>query len=564
MRTKTLVLALGTVVLAAVPFVSESWRRPRSAGPVALASIDSASSTFVWADAAALFVGVRKFRSDEILEVPYAVDDAIDLAHRFVMDARLRLVPPHRTVLAIEGDPQKAESAQRLIELRKAGVRVRRADRLLELLDAQAGAAGANGILIVSFATHGFTASDGQGYVLGAESVFRYPETALALDRIFEITGRSAARRSLILIDACRDRALTGARTGSADPDTAAPLLHKRMRNVKGEVILYAAARGDYAWDDDVSRNGVFTRAVLEALDCRAPKSGDFVTAAGMHAYVERTVREWRKRNDKPVGEAVTQASYEGSSEAMPLVNCRKFAAPIAGNPFSAIVEGSVVTVRDVDRKPLWRRELDGVLDTAVADLDADGAREVVIGFSDGRLRTLGRDGKLLSETRSGSGIAMPLRRLYAGPLFWREDEESIVALWTDPAARASRVVILGAGDSLKAAWDHPAAISQLEVGRPTDRSGMKIALGSADTLFLFHPKHLGSGKPEWSFRTTSGTGIQSVAITDADGDQRREIAVKTAAGTTYFTFDGDILPNSTPRAEWRKIRPSRGATTAR
>jgi hypothetical protein len=46
-------------------------------------------------DSAGIFVGVREFpKDDQIADVPYGVDDAIDLAHLFSLE--MGLVFPHR------------------------------------------------------------------------------------------------------------------------------------------------------------------------------------------------------------------------------------------------------------------------------------------------------------------------------------------------------------------------------------------------------------------------------------------------------------------------------------
>lgn len=43
-----------------------------------------ASESFDVSDSAALFVGVRLFRNGQFAEVPFAIDDAVDLAYTFI------------------------------------------------------------------------------------------------------------------------------------------------------------------------------------------------------------------------------------------------------------------------------------------------------------------------------------------------------------------------------------------------------------------------------------------------------------------------------------------------
>ena len=59
---------------------------------------------------AGLFIGIRHFKDENFEVVPYAVDDAVDLAHLFSVE--LGLIDPTRVVLCLSGEPQKAESSE--------------------------------------------------------------------------------------------------------------------------------------------------------------------------------------------------------------------------------------------------------------------------------------------------------------------------------------------------------------------------------------------------------------------------------------------------------------------
>ncbi len=77
------------------------------------------SGTVHPAESAALFVGVREFTYDETLsDVPYAVDDAVDLAYAVAFDGKPRLVDTTRVILALSGEPQKPQSRRKLEQLR--------------------------------------------------------------------------------------------------------------------------------------------------------------------------------------------------------------------------------------------------------------------------------------------------------------------------------------------------------------------------------------------------------------------------------------------------------------
>ena len=333
---------------------------------------------------AGLFVGIRKFKNDQTLEVPYAADDAVDLAYLFALDRRVRLVSPKRVVLILAGRPQKEISRQRLAELAHAGARIETTadqSRIRALLQEQADLAGRDGILIVSLATHGFV-REGTPFLLGANSFFRFPETALSAQKILDIAARSAARRSLIFVDACREwvQGATRGGGGSDEPMTAAPLV-RRMARVEGQVVFYAAAAGRYAYDDDTLQNGVFTKAVLDGLRCEAGLVHGAVTVGTLRTYVNREVKAWMRRHGHDSSGGAIQVCMDGDTHTMPLSLCDPPSPPPLDGPARVAADGSTVRTFAKDGSPMWQRDLgDHVAAVAMVDLDSDGTPEVVAG----------------------------------------------------------------------------------------------------------------------------------------------------------------------------------------
>lgn len=281
---------------------------------------------------AALFVGVRAFSHDRTLtEVRYAVDDAIDLAHLLAFERTPRLIEPRRVVLALSGEAEKPDSRRRLEELVRAGATVRPAghSELLTLLEAQAAAVGPAGILLVSFATHGVS-DRGVQYLLASDSLLQMSGTKIAAADVEDIVSRAGVRRALILFDACRQRLTRDTRAGAVDPRSAAALLQE-IANSDGRVVLSAAAAGQYAYDDDTLRNGVFTAAVMDGLRCEAPADErGFVTVDTLSSYVEDRVLQWIRRHRDRDARVATQLQCEGASKKMPLAAC------VSGRPASS------------------------------------------------------------------------------------------------------------------------------------------------------------------------------------------------------------------------------------
>lgn len=307
--TLSVALWLASAAAAGVRVVSE----PRPSGP-AIAS-----------ESAGLFVGVREFAADGTLTtVQYAVDDAVDLAHLVSIELQPALVDPAAVTLALAGSPQKEDSRRKLEALKHAGATVEEArhETILKLLRRQANAVGGNGLLILSFSTHGIN-DGGTQHLLTASSLLQDPETSVTETKIRDIVSRAQVPRALILIDACREQLTKDIRAGNASPRSAATELLEDLGKIDGQVLLSAAAAGQYAYDDDTRRNGVFTAAVMNALRCRAATDEKgFVTVQTLSRYVEEDVLAWIQKHRDPEAKRATQISSEGRSMAMPLSVC--------------------------------------------------------------------------------------------------------------------------------------------------------------------------------------------------------------------------------------------------
>jgi hypothetical protein len=271
---------------------------------------------------AALFVGVRHFAYDKVAEVPYAIDDAVDLAYEFAIDHDPILVPPSHVVLALsKGDPRKPDSRRKLEELLAAGAsrRVAEFPEIMQLLEAQSKRIGRKGILIVSFATHGVSDKSAQ-HLLTMTSRLESLEATITDHEISEILSRNNVPRSLILIDACREQLTRDGRAGRADPRSA---FVRVMAGVDGQVVISGAAIGGYAYDDDERRNGVFTATLIDGLRCGAAKDWHhFVTVETLYSYVSREVLRWVHEHRNRLAKRATQLICEGQTRKMPLSIC--------------------------------------------------------------------------------------------------------------------------------------------------------------------------------------------------------------------------------------------------
>ena len=367
-------------------------------------------------------MGASTAQSASLESIPYAVDDAVDLAYLVAFDKHIRLVVPPRIVLCLSGEPVKEESKQRLRALLAAGAVKRDAQpvRIRALLEKQAALVGSDGLLIVSIASHGFI-RDGVPFILGASSLIESPETTLSATKMFDLISSLGVQRSLIFVDACRER-LTPQRRGVLAAMTAAPLIDRIGRR-RGQVVFYAAAAGQYAYDNDTARNGVFTKAVMDGLKCDAAKVNGYVTASTLAGYVERSVRNWIRENRDPSVVSATQSDIDGGALNMPLAQCRPAAR---FGPSQASADGPMVRPEFGDGTPPWSRDVgDEVVGTRVADLDADGAREVVFATRK-KIGAFDSDGKSIWSVGNGARLTA----YDVGRLFKEQYTNQVVAAW--------------------------------------------------------------------------------------------------------------------------------------
>jgi hypothetical protein len=538
----SIAIAVACVTLVMLTTFVPIVRNARSVQLLSMTSAPQPLPRFNPDESAALFVGVRKFRKDDaILDVPYAADDAVDLAYLFALDPQVtRLVPPERVVLALSGAPQKEESRRRLEQLKAAGAQLEDADQsdIIKLTRQQAALAGRGGILILSFATHGFL-HDGVPYLLGASSIFHEPDTAISTAKLFDdAAARSDARRSLIFVDACRER-LRGDARGSGDPTTVAPDIKRRMKNVAGQVVFFAAAAGQYAYDDDQSHNGVFTKAVIDGLHCGAAPTRGVVTVATLHTFVEHQVRKWIHDHRDPSIQCAIQVNIDGSAKNMPLAHCdRRVTAAVRTVPVRASSQGPIVSLFGSDGSRMWSADAG----EPVAQVAVTGERppRVVAGIRGGH----GRPGRIVIFDRDGNVVgrtedAMPLRTFVVHDVF-HSPTPRIIAIWCDDAAATSRLAIYGTDGQIVSSYEHRGRLQHLAVDRPTARHTPKIVVAGTDArgaavILVFDPRGVQNEKPLWSGTIQPrGETIRQLELVDGDVANTREIAITTRSGDAF------------------------------
>ena len=295
------VVVVGLLLLA----VGALGEEPRSVSIVdasspALPAAVRASHGFDPAESAGLFVGIRDFRDRAIDPIPYAVDDAVDLAHLFSLE--LGLIPVEKVTLCLAGEPEKPESKQRLAALR--GARTCNAEKIaiLEEVRRLETATNSDGLVVVALASHGFSRAGADTVVAVNSLRDLLPDTGLSFSTLLDLVGDAGAPRRLVLVDACRER-LTSKRGSGQDPTTKLGQgFLDAMERARGTAVLMGTVLGGYSYNDHDRQAGVFTAAVIDGLRGEAPANeAGLITVGQLGDFVNERVAAWVHRK-QPTG----------------------------------------------------------------------------------------------------------------------------------------------------------------------------------------------------------------------------------------------------------------------
>jgi len=541
------------------------------------------------AQSAALFVGVRQFSHERsLVEVKYAVDDAIDLAYEFSLDRAPPLVEARRVVLALSGEPQKPESKQRLERLTREGAEVTTASQsdIIKALEAQSRLVGAQGIFIMAIATHAFVA-DGQLHLLASASIPLYHQTCLTANTVFDIVSRSEAPRSLIFIDACRERLRAGTRSALEQRDPVP--LFKASAQSMGQVVFYGAAPGGYAYDDDDRKNGVFSAALLEGLRCSAADDHGVITVDALADYVDGRVLTWLKKHRDRFAKKGIQVTVDRGSRNMTLGVCASpasaappaQAAHVPPEPAAIRSDDNLFTVVDAAGAAIWSGVVKGKIEHAeLSDLDGDGHIEVILGVGGA-----GDDaGKILvfegcGEPRwsadttaafiydSGRSGKLVVRTFTTGDLF-RNGQREIVAVSNDSQNwYPSRLCIFDSSGALVASYWHPGHLHHVAIGAETAHDAPRIIVsginndlraplhlnGYINTVFMLDPCDVAGEAPPYLGKLRRGSElwygvilpandiVQGIEVVDRNHDGKNQISVwMSSRNVFYLAFSGE------------------------
>lgn len=256
---------------------------------------------------AGLFVGIGSFdRGSNLGALKYAPDDAIALAHLFVLE--LRLIPPARARVALGGTSRSGRAAEQLGALKAAGVQMIGSDKnslITALRQIKAEASQPSGLIVVSVATHGFEDAGGQ-YLMPSNGLREEPATTgIPLNLVRQRLLEASARKRLLLLDACRE-AVEGGTRGSP---VATAGLRESFEKAEGFAVLGSCSARQLSWEADDLQQGVFTHFFLEAL--RGGVTGDagdgLIRLGDVAQWVASKTAGWVRANRNEAQEPWTE-----------------------------------------------------------------------------------------------------------------------------------------------------------------------------------------------------------------------------------------------------------------
>jgi tetratricopeptide (TPR) repeat protein len=246
--------------------------------------------------------------------------------------------------------------------LEKNGYEVRRllneqagTQAVREALSSLRGRVRGDATVVFYFAGHGVTAQDKlilatHGATAGS------PETSgLSQAEVDRLLQESGAKRRIMWLDACRNRAAPGSRS--------LPIARSAVRFAisRGTRVLYAAANDKESFEADELQHGVFTHYLVEGLNGSAAQTDGFITFDDLSSYVTTKVIEWgfaKGRTQEPhadgehSGDFLVAAGPKGEPASPPTTK------PLSFAPTDSVGATSTAEVRRLHEDERWADSL--------------------------------------------------------------------------------------------------------------------------------------------------------------------------------------------------------------
>ena len=240
----------------------------------------------------ALLIGVSRYKDKSVPALKWADKDAEDLDRileaqkgRLYRDVEVRLI-----------ENEEATAARIVDELAWIESAASQGDRVIVFLSGHGVTDNLNSYYFVPYDAR-----------MEKRGVFSLParSTSVSHAQIVDSLKRTQGH-VLFFFDTCH---AGGAAVGGATRgDQTYQLFIDEMRDASNGVLVLASSEGrELSQEDDLSKNGVFTRAVVEGLSGKADFNKDgVVTFDELSLYVAERVKELTKNTQHPVRDVVT------------------------------------------------------------------------------------------------------------------------------------------------------------------------------------------------------------------------------------------------------------------
>lgn len=197
-----------------------------------------------------------------------------------------------------------------------------------EKLDSILRFANPEDLIVFFFSGHGISDYDENGYLVVVDTVAdKAFNSSLKVDEIVQKFKKKSIRKTLIMLDACRDvlyKSKSAARNS---------IREKRFEEAEVSAVFYSTKAGFYSYEDDDSDYGVFTKYLIYGMEGKADENKDGVISfSELENYVQDGVKGWSLQKNKQQ-KPYTRLNSEKTGD---------LAITIADNPEKSLVDKKV------------------------------------------------------------------------------------------------------------------------------------------------------------------------------------------------------------------------------
>jgi len=150
-------------------------------------------------------------------------------------------------------------------------------------------------LVVFYFSGHGISDYDENGYLVTVDTVAdKKFETSLKVDWVVKQFKDKGIRKSLLILDACRDVLYT------SKSSTRDSIKEKTYTEAEIAATFYSTKAGYFSYEDDESDYGVFTKNLIYGMEGKADYNEDGVVSfAELQQSVEKGVKDWSIKKNK-------------------------------------------------------------------------------------------------------------------------------------------------------------------------------------------------------------------------------------------------------------------------